>query len=215
MNADTDLRNARLDARTRLADVVWNGVPVTRLNWDDVDRLGDERVAHQAKDKEGKPKDKATRLLDFQDAVLANRQVATLLRSQGLNVPADRFAYRAQMLQRQVLRRQRQWLRWLGSGLLDAVAGYGYRPIRSVFTYVLVVVAFAALYFVLGGAHGQSLSWNESLVVSLTAFHGRGFFATAFQPGDPQAAVGAVEAVIGLLIEITFIATFTNRFFAR
>jgi hypothetical protein len=51
--------------------------------------------------------------------------------------------------------------------------------------------------------------------VGPTAFRGRGFFATAFQPGDPQAALSAMEAVIGLLIEIIFIATFTQRFFAR
>jgi hypothetical protein len=75
--------------------------------------------------------------------------------------------------------------------------------------------AFAALYFALGGAHGQALTWNESLVVSLTAFHRRALFTAAFQPSDPQAAVAAVEAVLGLLIEITFIATFTQRFFAR
>ena len=49
----------------------------------------------------------------------------------------------------------------------------------------------------------------------MTAFYGRGFFARAFQPGDPQAAVAAHEAVLGFLIEITFIATFTNSFFAR
>ena len=67
----------------------------------------------------------------------------------------------------------------------------------------------------MANAHSQALSWNEALVVSLTAFHGRGFFATAFQPGDPQAALAALEAIIGLLIEITFIATFTQRFFAR
>jgi hypothetical protein len=30
--------------------------------------------------------------------VLASRQVAMLLRGQGLNEPADRFAYRAQVL---------------------------------------------------------------------------------------------------------------------
>lgn len=65
MNADTNLTSAKLDARTRLADIIWNGVPVTRLNWDDVDTLGDERVAHQAKDGDGKPKDKATRLREF------------------------------------------------------------------------------------------------------------------------------------------------------
>jgi hypothetical protein len=147
--------------------------------------------------------------------VRANRQLAVALRNQGINEHADRYAYRAQLCQRGVLRRQRHYLRYLGSHFLWFIAGYGYRPLRSILTYVLVVAAFAGLYLALGGAHGQALSWNEALVVSLTAFHGRGFFATAFQPGDPQAAVAAVEALFGLLIEITFIATFTNRFFAH
>jgi hypothetical protein len=61
--------------------------------------------------------------------------------------------------------------------------------------------------------------WNEAIVISMTAFHGRGFFQTAFQPGDLQVAVAAVGAfmglLIGLLIEIVLIATFTQRFFAR
>jgi hypothetical protein len=54
-----------------------------------------------------------------------------------------------------------------------------------------------------------------AFIFSMTAFHGRGFFAAVFQPGDLQAAVAAVEAFIGLLIEMVFIATFTNRSFAR
>lgn len=213
MDAATDLTLAKLDSRSRLGDIVWNGVPITRLNWEEIATLGDEYRAWQARDEHGRPKDKETRLRHFKNAVMANRQVATQLHTQGLNEQADRFAYRAQVLQRQVLRRQRHWVRWLGSVLLDMVAGYGYKPIRSIFTYLLVVIVFAAVYFGLGGAHGQPLSVNESVVVSLTAFHGRGFFATAFQPGDPQAAVAAIEAIIGLLIEISFIATFTNRFF--
>jgi hypothetical protein len=49
----------------------------------------------------------------------------------------------------------------------------------------------------------------------MTAFHGRGFFSSVFQPGAIQAAVAAVEAFIGLLIEIVVIATFTQRYFAR
>jgi hypothetical protein len=86
---------------------------------------------------------------------------------------------------------------------------------RSFLTYVLVILGFALVYFALGGANGRPLSWNEAIVVSMTAFHGRGFFAAVFQPGDLQAAVAAVEAFIGLLIEIILIATFTQRFFAR
>jgi hypothetical protein len=137
------------------------------------------------------------------------------MRSQGMRDQADRFSYRAQVLQRGVLRYRRRFGSALGSRFLDLISGYGYRPMRSFITYILVILAFAAAYLTLGGANGQPLSWNEAMVISTTAFHGRGFFSSVLQPGDLQAAVAAVEAFIGLLIEIVFIATFTQRFFAR
>src|SRR6516162_6371808 len=101
----------------------------------------------------------------------AYRRLAIALREQGISEDADRFAYLAQYLQRGVLGRQRQWARAFGSWLLDRLAGYGYKPLRSIFTYVLVIAAFTLIYLILGGAHGQGLSWNEALVVSMTAFH--------------------------------------------
>jgi uncharacterized protein YjbI with pentapeptide repeats len=187
-----------------LRDAHWNGADCTVVDWDQLKQLGDERrlVGRRS-------------VNDFQKVVRAYRQLAVVLRAQGLNEHSDRFAYRAQVMQRRLLLRQGHLLRWLGSWLLDALAGYGYRPMRSVASYVVVIGLFAAVYFLLGGAHAQPVSWNEAIVISMTAFHGRGFFATAFQPADPQAALAAVEALVGLLIEITFIATFTQRFFAR
>lgn len=77
--------------------------------------------------------------------------------------------------------------------------------------YLLVIGIFAVLYHQLG-AH---LAWNEALVISMTAFHGRGFFPDQFHPGDPQALVAAIEALVGLLIEVTFIATLTQRLFGK
>ncbi len=216
-----------------LADANWGGANLSIADWSQIRLLGDEHRGRQHKQSSYalNERDEWRRRLTEQAAIRANRQLATALRAQGLSEDGDRFAYRAQLLQRAVLRRQaflrqkgqpvRLWRRvrrlasYAGSLVLDLIAGYGYRPLRSIATYLLVVGAFAGVYFVLGGAHSQSLSWNEAVVVSLTAFHGRGFFATAFQPGDPQAAVAAIEAVFGLLIEITFIATFTQRFFAR
>jgi hypothetical protein len=223
MDAATDLSRATLDGQTLLGDAVWNGVPVTRLNWADVATLGDEQRAWQTLDDQGKPKDRATRLRHFENAVLANRQVATLLRSQGLNEHADRFAYRAQILQRAVLRRQGEPGRVFGSWLLDVIAGYGYKPMRSVWTYMAVIVAFAAVYFSVANfaitpflpTRSTSLVWYEALVLSISSFHGRGLFPSALTLGDPVAILAAGEAIIGLLIEITFIATFTQRFFAR
>jgi uncharacterized protein YjbI with pentapeptide repeats len=229
-DAPANLSSAIFDANSNLARVTlgnkhgvgprflsvrWNDIILTAVDWSSVRRTEDESVARTRWAATGEAKAREARLRDYDRAVQTYRQLAVTLSSQGLNEHAERFAYRAQLMQRVVLRRQRHYLRWLGSLFLWLIAGYGYRPLRSVLTYLVVVGGFAALYFALGSAHSQALTWNEALVVSLTSFHGRGFFATAFQPGDPQAAVAAIEAVFGLLIEITFIATFTNRFFAR
>jgi uncharacterized protein YjbI with pentapeptide repeats len=207
LDSKTVLSDVTLDSKTRLGDIQWTGVGtvnLTRINWAKVHRLGDEQSAGLRGG------------ADQHEAVVrAYRQVAAQLRAQGMNEVADRFLYRAQVRQRGVLLRRFRIPQYLGSWLLDLISGYGYKPIRSFITYVLVILGFAAAYFALGGANGQMLSWNEAIVISMTAFHGRGFFSSIFQPGDLQAAVAAVEAFIGLLIEIVLIATFTQRFFAR
>jgi hypothetical protein len=222
MDAATTVTSATLDARTRLADVVWNAVPITRLNWDDVAILGDEQIARQRTIADGRPKGHYPRLSEYRDAVLANRQVATLLRSQGLNEPADRFAYRAQVLQRRVLRLQGMWQQAFGSWILDRVAGHGYKPGRTLVAYLVSILGFAALLLLAGNglltfglppSQYHTLPWYEALILSVSSFHGRGFFQPLGSPGDPVAILAALEAVCGLFIEISFIATFTQRFF--
>jgi len=84
---------------------------------------------------------------------------------------------------------------------LDLLAGYGYRPIRTLLWYLLVIVSFAVVYVLLG--HLPLLP--DALVFSLTSFHGRGFF-----PGlggtvllhNSFLVLAAAEAVVGLFIEI-------------
>jgi uncharacterized protein YjbI with pentapeptide repeats len=212
------------------ADVHWNGVSLALIDWVPLTRLGDEQQAGQAyvdiftlrSEVKGRTRKSAERRRnEFRAAVRANRQLSTALRDQGLNEDADRFAYRAQFLQRQVFRRQKQWARYIGSLLLDLISGYGYRPRRSLFTYLLTIGGFAAAYFfislfLLAPVGGPALSPLDAVVFSMTSFHGRGF-----TPGEniglsnPLTILAAIEAFIGLLIEITFIATFTQRFFAR
>jgi uncharacterized protein YjbI with pentapeptide repeats len=209
-----------------LADVHWDGVNLARVTWTQAHKragrrrrqsvvLGDEWRARQAAGSDGKSKDAQTRLAEFEEAVRANRQLATVLREQGLNEDADRFAFRAQVLQRQVLRRQGQLGRAFGSWLLDLVSGYGYKPMRSVIAYVLIICLFAGAYLLNAQFAAPHLSWDEALVLSISSFHGRGFFSSGISLGDTLARLAAGEAIIGLLIEITFIATFTQRFFAR
>jgi hypothetical protein len=224
MDADTNLTHIRLSDQTRLADVVWDSVPLTRASWDDVRRLGDESRAWRRRDIQGERKDKKTREEEFRAAIRAYRQLAVVLRAQGLNEPADKFTYRAHVLQRQVLRRQNQWHLVAGNRFLDLIAGYGYKPARSFAVYLLVLCGFAVAYFAAtnsllgfgaGATQVQPLHWYEALVLSVSAFHGRGFFQPVQNLGDPVAILAAIEAVMGLFIEITFIATFTQRFFAR
>ena len=155
----------------------------------------------------------------FRAAVRANRQLAVVLRAQGLNEPADRFAYRAQVLQRRVLRRSgaRAYGSYLFSWLLDVLAGYGYKPGRTVFAYILTILSFAVIYDVLGLLAGNqpAMSPLYALVISILSFHGRGFFPAGFLPTLPMSVCAACEAIIGLTIEISFIATFTQRYFGK
>jgi hypothetical protein len=194
----------------RLRDVQWNGVDLTVVDWGHVQRLGDETTLKRP----GRPMYST----DLPNATRAYRQVATVLRGQGLSEHADRFAYRAQLLQRRVFRRQRLFLKYGGSLLLGLISGYGYRPLRSFITYLVLVGTFAGIYALLAyfGLTAEHFnSWDSPLVLSVTSFHGRVFFAGGLPLDDWAARVGAIEAVFGLLIEITFIATFTQRFFAR
>jgi hypothetical protein len=218
----------------RLADVRWGSANLAVIDWAQVDMLGDERIARKRGTTDGlwMPEPSATFVSDpttphandmmqrldvLRAAVRANRQLATVLRNQGLSEEASRFALRAQVLQRRVWRRQgiRKLPVYMGSLLLDLISGYGYRPLRSLISYVVVVLAFAGAYLVLAPSANLNLTPAGAIVTSMVSFHGRGFF-----PGQPSVdgvfmRFVAAEALCGLLLEITFIATFTQRFFAR
>ncbi len=50
------------------------------------------------------------------------------------------------MLQPCVLQREKKLLPALGSLLPELISGYGYRPLRSVLTNLVVIVCFAGAY---------------------------------------------------------------------
>ena len=82
------------------------------------------------------------------------------------------------------------------------------------FGILITIFIFATTYFLLG----HIPLFPDAFVFSLTSFHGRGFFPgldsqTSFH--DPIVILTALEAVIGLFFEITFIASFTQRFFGK
>src|SRR6266849_1019683 len=224
-----------------LADVQWGSVNLSVVNWLQLKILGDEYKARQREISipARTAREKGKLLEDYHEAVRAYRQLANAMRAQGMNEEAIPFAYRAQLLQRKVYWQQALWgqvealqadtpqkglrqsamdlwrrFRSFGayafSWFLDILAGYGYKPGRSLFIYILMIAVFATCYYLIG-----HLTPSEALIFSVTSFHGRGFLPGPFALGNPVTGLAAVEAVVGLFIEISFIATFTQRFFGR
>ncbi len=99
---------------------------------------------------------------------------------------------------------------------LDLLAGYGYKPERSLAAYLLIIVGFAVTYYLVGPMIRSPLTPLEAIVFSVASFHGRGFFpSNIVSLSDPLVVLAAIEAIVGLTIEISFIATFTQRFLGK
>ena len=217
------LNGATFDNATRLNDAVVTGAQLDQatfdntnlsvVDWRAVPWLGDELKAREAKAELGRRKGDSRRLFEYRTAVRANRRLAVALQANGLSEDAARYNYRAQLCQRKAYFYERRIPSWLGSWLLAALAGYGFRPLRTILWYFSVLIAFAALYVSLGTVNGHPFNVVEAAVFSVTSFHGRGFFPGSLALDNPVTVVAALEAVLGLLIEISFIATFTQRFF--
>jgi uncharacterized protein YjbI with pentapeptide repeats len=206
----------------KLADVSWSGVNLAVVDWWQINMLGDELAAHREK-----ASSRTERINNYEKAVRSNRQLANALRDQGLNELSTRYAFRAQVLRRKVVRllifkeglslgsRMRRFWEYIFSWLLAILAGYGYKAQRSLLAYLFVILGFTIAYYILGQTVGPSFSPLGALVFSVTSFHGRGFFPGGIRLDDPITALAAFEAVVGLSIEVSLIATFTQRFFGK
>ncbi len=202
-----------------LADVHWGNANLSVVDWSTIHILGDEYKArhHILSQEQLQDKEKRQEHLEFyQTAVRANRQLAVALQAQGMNEDASRFAYRAQRLQRMVQWRQRRFGQFLFSLFLDLLAGYGYRPMRSFIAYLCVILGFAIAYYLIGPSVHVPLTPLEAIVFSMTSFHGRGFSPSqSITLSNPLTVFAALEAFVGLTIEVTFIATLTQRLFGK
>ena len=197
-----------------IGDVGWNGVNLTVVDWSSVKMLGYERQAHQKETPDGKIKTNTRRLFEYKQAVRSNRQLAVVLRDQGLNEEADHFEYRAQVMQRKVLWHQRDFGHWFFSLLLAVLSGYGYRIWHILASYIVLVSLFAIAYFVLGMYYPPHLHLDQAYLESITAFHGR-VFLEQFSTNTPQIWLTAFEAITGLVVEGVFIAMLIQRFFGK
>jgi uncharacterized protein YjbI with pentapeptide repeats len=111
-------------------------------------------------------------------------------------------------------------MKYIFFSFLDKISGFGYRPWNSIKTYAIVIFVFGILYFTniyffVDPQTNIALAFFEGIITSITAFHGRGFLFDQLNPSIPIASIAAFEAIVGLVIEISFIATFTQRFFGK
>ncbi|HKV56936.1 MAG TPA: pentapeptide repeat-containing protein [Ktedonobacteraceae bacterium] len=217
LDVETDLTNINLFNQEMggaiLADVHWGNVDLTVVdNWSTLSILGDERLARREVNN-GTPESRLLILGLYRKATRAYRQLATALRNQGLNDEANHFAYYAQLMQRKVYRLKRHHWQYFASLVIDLLSGYGYKLKRSFRAYLIVILMFAVAYFIIGLTVGPALSPLGSVVFSMTSFHGRGFFPGGITLDDPLTVFAAGEAFVGLVIEVTFIATLTRRLF--
>jgi uncharacterized protein YjbI with pentapeptide repeats len=235
----TDLRGTHLDGADlpgvtlvdpngvgpSLADVHWGEINLPLVDWSQVQKLGDEDTACQKITVAGKQKDRLVRRREYQDAHRANHQLAVILQNQGLIDDASQFAYRAKCLKRIFLwyelllaKGMRQQLRisgaWLFSWVLFLLAGYGYRLWRCALWYAGIVLLFALLYFWLDPVH---IPWWAALSESVNVFHGRGATPNIAQLAHPVRflLLTVVEAIVGLVIEVIFVATVIQRLFGK
>jgi hypothetical protein len=194
MDAETTLDFAAFDIHTKVFGVRWNGVRLDVIDWPS--SLGDEPD----------PKLKrAARVFTCLLAVRAYHALSVELREQGLTQDASKYRLRELAMERILLWNRFNLGGWLLNVLLGAVAGNGEKPGRAFIAYLSIVGMFAAIYWgVTNFLHTSTphLQWYEAIVLSLTSFHGRGFFPGTIQLGDPLAIVAALEAVSGLFIEL-------------
>lgn len=192
----------------RLADVQWGDVNLSVVTWSSVKTLTGRRPArHHDRDTHEYVAPRQESIYFYEEAVRTNRQIAIHLYNQGLNEEGARFSHAAYSIRRQIYRLKHRYIRYGLSCLIAVLAGYGYTPLRILMWYVAINTVCAVIYSRLGSP--------DPIVESITAFHGRGFFSEQFRLGNPEYRIAASEAVIGLLIEICFIATFTQRFLGR
>jgi hypothetical protein len=204
MDAKTTLNDVRFDTKTRLGDVLWNGASLTQIDWARVPVLGDESAIAEAKDRQ-------SRKAAYRVISRAYHGLSVALQAQGLTVPASRYRFRERRWERRALLAEGRLGAWFFSLVLNLLSGNGERPGRALIAYLVMIFGFAATYYALGA---QSIFPYplDALVFSLTSFHGRGFFPGGISLHDPITLLAACEAVIGLFIELIFIATFSRRF---
>ena len=219
MDGETNLKGCRVsnaDGAAILAGVRWGEADLAGIEWWTVRVLGDELRLRQS------PRRLVT-TEDLAEVDRAYRELAMKMRGEGFPDAATRFDNRGDIFWRRLICRRggsQQRTRAVFSWILNVLCGNGYRPQNIFGFYLATLVTFAVIYgfethreATVDPKGPQALDFAASLTLSVLSFHGRGFGSDAYGLQSIVTKTTAVEAVIGLFIEIIFITTLARRLF--
>jgi hypothetical protein len=221
---DSELQGIQLDAHVLVGGVQWNGAGLLHVDWRQMPRVGDEQLIQAAKSRE-------ERIQTYFEVILAYRSLSSSLGTQAGNQVRSNYSLRGEQINRRVSLVKGHFVPWLGMSIIELISGYGEKPGRTVAAYLIIIASFIVIYTNFGVvaancstigvnsngstivrcAPAHTLSFQEAFVFSLTSFHGRGFFPGGLDLGSPITFIAAIEAVIGLMVEILLIASLGRR----
>lgn len=182
--------------------------------WDDGYMVGNETAA-------GESTDNQIKAGLFQSAGGVYRQLKQAYQRYGLYDLAGEFYLREMECDRKKVKAEwiagkRDWrtmMTLVHLSLSGLTFGYGERPWKLVGTGLMVLLAFAMIYYLGGLYHG--LGFNDflhSAYFSLASFTAVGYGAWIASALGSVKYLGAVEALVGTFILALFLVTFTRRF---
>ena len=201
----------------RFAGSFWNGTPIASADWSGIKKTYEEVRARRSRGARDAPE-------WWRLAIVASNGLSAILKEHGFDDEADQLAYRAQVCAWHAALSQGHKLRFVLGLLLGAVTGHGFKPLRAGAWYVGALAAFAVFYrlsTIVPAGPGAAdraahhLSWLHAAAISIAAFHGRGFIPSGASLSSAGVVGAMLEAAMGLLLEVSFIVAFTQRFFHR
>lgn len=222
-----DLRGAFLDSATvldqailgnrhrgvALVDIRFGGVGLGAVDWTKIGELGDEAFARDPIDDEklNRRAKRTQRDERYRDAIRANLQLSVALREQGLIEESRHFMHQARGLQRKTYLRHWNVGAFLFSSLMNALTGDGAKVRYLVGWYFVILLGFAEAYYELhttGTTHMQPVT---ALYMSAVALHRLSFNTSPLFATSRLVILGAIESLLGLIVEAGLISAFTFR----
>jgi hypothetical protein len=155
----------------------------------------------------------------FLSAEEAYRELKRYFLANGMYNDASWASFKEKTMERHILKSKGD-LNYLPSMLMNVLCGYGEKPYRIVISSLLMILAYAFLYFLLGaversGAAGYTLKWSDYIYYSTVTFTTVGYGDFVPRASTLYRLLAASEAFTGVFLSGLFIFTLARKYSAR